>query len=102
MDNSGFVWAHRKGSSTDEFIYILAKFMEDLCAGLGVKVKLFHTGRRTTMGERVVDALSKGNMLEVEEEMPGATDVTVKGSKVLERWINDTRVDRDLARRVPT
>ena len=58
VDNSGFVWAHRKGSSTDELIYTLAKFMEGFCAGLGVKVKLFHTGRRTSMGERVVDALS--------------------------------------------
>ena len=74
--------------------------MEDFCTGLGVKVKLFHTGRRTSKGERVADALSKGNMREVEEEMPGAVDVSGRGSKVLERWIHDPRVDRDLARRV--
>ena len=100
VDNSGFVWAHRKGCSRDEWIYTLAKFMEDFCTGLGVKVKLFHTGRRTSKGERVADALSKGNMREVEEEMPGAVDVSGRGSKVLERWIHDPRVDRDLARRV--
>ena len=65
-----------------------------------MKVKVFHTGRRTSVGERVADALSKGNMREVEEEMPGAKDVSVRGSRVLERWIHDPRVDRDLARRV--
>ena len=64
--DTGFVWAHRKGQSKDEWIYTLAKMMEDFCQGVGVKLKLFHTGRRTTVGERVVDALSKGNMKEVE------------------------------------
>ena len=27
VDNSGFVWSHRKGCSRDEWIYTLAKFM---------------------------------------------------------------------------
>ena len=40
-------------------------------------MKIFHTGRRTTAGERVADALSKGYMKEVEKEMPGAVDVSV-------------------------
>ena len=63
-------------------------------------MKLFHTGRRTTVGERVADALSKGNMEEVEQEMPGAVDVSRRKSEVLDRWLNDPRVDRDLASRV--
>ena len=75
IDNSGFVWAHRKGSSRDDYIYTLAKLVEDFCAGVGLRVKLFHTGRRTSVGERVADALSKGNMKAVEDEMPGAVDV---------------------------
>ena len=100
VDNSGFVWSHRKGCSRDEWIYTLAKFIDDFCTGMGVKVKLFHTGRRTSKGERVADALSKGKMKEVEADMPGALDVSERGSKVLRRWINDPRVDRDLARRV--
>jgi hypothetical protein len=62
VDNSGFVWAHRRGSSRDEYIWTLAKFMVDFGRGLGVKVRLFHTGRRTSGGERIADALSKGNM----------------------------------------
>jgi len=100
IDNSGFVWAHRKGCSRDEYVWTLAKFMEDFGRGLGVKVKLFHTGRRTSKGERIADALSKGNMEEVKNEMPDGVDVSEKCSKVLNRWIHDPRVDRDLARRV--
>ena len=48
--DSGFVWAHRKGQSKDEWIYTIAKMMEDFCQGVGVKLRLFHTGRRTTVG----------------------------------------------------
>ncbi len=71
IDNSGFVWAHRKGCSRDEYVWTLAKFMEDFGKGLGVKT-----------------------------EMPEGLDVSERCSKVLERWIHDPRVDRDLARRV--
>ena len=60
---------------------------------------MFHTGRRTTVGERLADALSKGNFAEVEAEMPGAVDVTHRCSQILSRWIHDPRVDRALGRR---
>ena len=61
--------------------------------------RILHTGRRSSVGERVADALSKGNLAEVEEEMPGAVDVTHRCSQVLSRWIHDPRVDRALGRR---
>jgi hypothetical protein len=64
-----------------------------------VVARIFHTGRRTTVGERVADALSKGNFAEVEAEMPGAVDVTHRCSQILSRWIHDPRVDRALGRR---
>jgi hypothetical protein len=64
-----------------------------------VVARIFHTGRRTTVGERVADALSKGKFAEVEAEMPGAVDVSYRCSKVLSRWIHDPRVDRALGRR---
>jgi hypothetical protein len=67
--------------------------------GIGVKVKLFHTGRRTSMGERVADALSKGNMKEVMNEMPDGIDVSERSSKVLMNWIRVPRVDRALGRK---
>ena len=100
IDNSGFVYAYTKGSSRCEFIYTLAKYVSDFCRCIGVQAKIFHTGRRTSVGERVADALSKGNFKEVQEEMPGAVDVSHRTSEVLRRWINDPRVDRALARRV--
>ena len=53
----------------------------------------------TSMGERVADALSKGNMDEVELEMPGARDVTARSSKVLLDWIASPRVDRVMGRK---
>ena len=47
----------------------------------------------------MADALSKGNFAEVEEEMPGAVDVTHRCSRVFSRWIQDPRVDRAMGRR---
>jgi hypothetical protein len=49
--------------------------LQDMSVGLGVQAKMFHTGMCTSMGERVADALSKGNLEEVEQEMPEARDV---------------------------
>ena len=66
---------------------------------LGVKAKIFHTSRRTIVGERVADALSKGKMDEVDQEMPGAIGVTNRASKVLLNWIKNPRVDRALGRK---
>ena len=99
VDNSGFCWAHSKGCSRDEYIYSLAKFIQDVSVGLGVQAKVYHTGRRTSMGERVADALSKGKMEEVEQEMPGARDVSARASRVLLNWIANPRVDRELGRK---
>ena len=58
-----------------------------------------HVGRDFTLDvEEMLN--TKGNMKEVEEEWPGAVDVSWRKSVVLERWIQDPRVDRDLARRL--
>ena len=67
-----------------------------MASGMGVDIKLFHTGRKTTMGERVADALSKENMEEVRAEMPDDIDVS---SRVLGKWLDDPVVTRSLARR---
>ena len=61
--------------------------------------KIFHNSRRTSVGERVADALSKGKMDEVNHEMPGAIDVTNRASKVLLDWIKNAQVDRTLGRK---
>ena len=43
---------------------------------------VFHTWRRTSIGARVADALSKGNMEEVRTEMLEVRDVSHRASKV--------------------
>ena len=55
----------------------------------------FHTWRRTSIGARVADALSKGNMEEVRTEMLEVRDVSHRASKVLLQCIRDPRVDTD-------
>ena len=74
--------------SKDEWIWTITEVMEDFSLGMGVKLKWFHTGRRPAVGERVADTLS-GDMKEVEQEMPGALDVSSRKSVVLDRWLND-------------
>ena len=51
------------------------------------------------LGERVADALSKGKMKEVEQEMPGARDVSARLSRVLLDWNANPRVDIELGRK---
>ena len=41
------------------------KCIQYLAIEMGARVRVFHTGRRTSMGVRVADALSNGNMNEV-------------------------------------
>ena len=57
--------------------------MQDMSKGLGVMAKIFHTGRRTSIRERVADALCKGKMWQVFMELPGAVDIFGRASKVL-------------------
>ena len=57
--------------SKDEWIWTITEVMEDFSLGM-----------------------------EVESEMPGAVDVSGRKSVVLDRWLNDPRVDRDMASRV--
>ena len=98
VDNAGFVYACGNGSSKCEFVYSMAKFIQDMSEGMGVNIKVFHTGRRTTAGERICDALSKGEFKEVRQEMPDGKDISDRASKVLLRWINNPIVTRSLGR----
>ena len=98
VDNAGFVFACGNGTSRCEYVYTMAKYIADMSAGMGVNIKLFHTGRRTTAGERICDALSKGEFSEVRQEMPDGKDISERAGKVLLRWINNPIVTRGLGR----
>ena len=90
VDNAGFVFACGNGTSRFEYVYTMA--------GMGVNIKLFHTGRRTTAGERICDALSKGEFSEMRQGMSDGKDISGRASKVLLRWINDPKVTGSLGR----
>ena len=63
-------------------------------------IKVFHTSRRTSLGDRVADDLSKGKVLDLMQEMPESRDVTGRASKVMLSWLQATRVDMELGRAV--
>ena len=43
-------------------MYSVVKAVLDISDGLGVNVKFCHTGRRSEVGEKVADHLSKGEL----------------------------------------
>ena len=58
VDNAESVYASTKGTSKCEYVYTMAKYIADMSAGMVVNIKLCHTGRKTTSGEKICDALS--------------------------------------------
>ena len=100
IDNLGFCYASSSGCSADEIIWTLSKALADLAEGLGVPIKVFHTSRRTSLGDKVADDLSKDKVLDVMQALPGSRDVTAKASKVLLSWLRAPRVDMELGRAV--
>ena len=95
-----WIWSHRKGCSSDEHIWTLAKCLADLSVGLGVQIKVFHTRRRTSVGDQLADDLSKGLVHRASDLLTDSVDVSAKVSKVLLNWIADPVVKMDLGRSV--
>ena len=81
VDNLGFVYATESGCSTDEIIYTLSKCLKDVADGLGIQVAVFHTGRRTSVGDQIADDLSKGKLENMEDLMGDSQDVGLGLSK---------------------
>ena len=100
IDNLGFVYASTSGCSADEIIWTLSKALADLAEGLGVPIKVFHTSRRTSFGDKVADDLSKGKVDDVMQAMPESKDVSDRASKVLLSWLQAPAVSMELGRSV--
>ena len=100
VDNLGFVYATESGCSTDEIIYTLSKCLKDVADGLGIQVAVFHTGRRTSVGDQIADDLSKGKLENLEDLMGDSLDIGLGLSRELLNWLRFPRVDMDLGRRV--
>ena len=82
IDNLGFCFTSTSGCNVDEIIWTLSKALADLAEGLGVPINVFHTSRRTSLGDRIADDLSKGKTDSVLTELPGSKDVTDRASKI--------------------
>ena len=99
-DNIGFMWAYKNGNSRDEYIWTLSKCLESLSEGLGVPIKVFHTRRRTQLGDMVADDLSKNKLDEVQAALPEGKDISCKVSRVLLDWLTKPRVSMELGREI--
>ena len=63
-------------------------------------IRVYHTPRRTSLGDRVADDLSKNKVQEVMQAMPESKDVSAKASKVLLSWLQAPTVSMELGRSV--
>ena len=99
-DNMGFMWAYHSGNSRDEYIWTLSKCLETLAEGLGVPIKVFHTRRRTRLGDVVADDLSKNNLDKVRAVLPRGKDVSRRVSRVLTNWLTKPAVSMELGREI--
>ena len=100
IDNIGFCYASESGCSRDEILWTISKAVADLAEGLGVPIRVFHTARRTSLGDKVADDLSKGKTHSVMQVLPGSKNVSCRTSKVLLNWLAAPRIDMELGRAV--
>ena len=99
VDNIGFCYAWRKQHSRDLYIYTLTKAMRDIEQMLEVRIEVCHVPRRSTVGDQIVDHLSK-NEVEKVEELVGKGGRIVATSTLLDNWIRRPFVAWDLGRRI--
>ena len=100
VDNIGFMWATHNGNSRDEHVWTLVNCLDSLARGLGVGIKVFHTRRRTSLGDQIADDLSKGVVSNLNDSLPGHSDVSYTVSRVLLKWIERPMVKFELGRDV--
>ena len=100
VDNIGFMCATHNGNSRDEHVWTLVNCLDSLARGLGVGIKVFHTRRRTSLGDQIADDLSKGVVSNLNDSLPGHRDVSCTVSRVLLKWIERPMVKFELGRDV--
>ena len=83
-----------------EHVWTLVNCLDSLARGLGVNIKVFHTRRRTTLGDQIADDLSKGVVSNLNDSLPGHSDVSYTASRVLLKWIERPIVKFELGRDV--
>ena len=99
VDNTGFVYAFKKGHSRDLFVYTIVKAMRYIADQLEFKIHVIHVSRRTSEGDKIVDYLSKGEDDKVMGLVPGVSKLDI-WSKRLINWIARPVVSFDLGRQI--
>jgi hypothetical protein len=90
-DNQGFCFIFRAGNSRCRLCWTIAKAIEDVSKGAGVRVAIVKVGRVTGDGEIVADALSKGEF----EKAFGVMKLKEKAERMpraLLKWVENPRV----------
>ena len=101
VDNSGFVYGAKKGSSKCLFAASVIKACHDVAQGLGTKLVVMKEARCSSLGAEAADAFSKSDMERAKAQfgkrMQGWRRKT---PETLERWIQDPVPDPELGFRV--
>ena len=61
---------------------------------------MFHTSRRTSLGDRIADDMSKGKIGQVFQVLPESVDISSRVSRTMLTWLRNPRVDMELGRDV--
>ena len=99
VDNTGFVYAFQKGHSRDPYVYTLVKALRYVAEQLEFRVHVVHVSRRTSVGDQIVDHLSKGEDSKVRDLAPESVEVGI-WSKCFLNWIKHPRVSCDFGRQI--
>ena len=100
-DNSGFVAAMKKGSSTCLYVATISKALHEVAQGLDIVADVAKTGRMSGPGERAADALSKGDFERAWEDIGKVKESRARRvPRVIQDWIQDPVPDPDLGKRI--
>ena len=81
-------------------VYSVVKAVLDVADGLGVKVEFCHTGRRSEVGEKVADHLSKGGLAKAGQLVELKEEKKREVSKQMEFFLDNIKADVSLGRRL--
>ena len=96
-DNAGTVWGWKKGRSNNLFLYTILKAITEVAQGLDINLRLEHANRMTSAGDRVADALSKGDMQRAKKEWGRTRPKPEKVPETVLAWTRQPSISRTLS-----
>ena len=99
-DNAGTVWGIRKGRSTNLFLYTILKAIVEIAEGLDIELRVEHANRMTNAGDRIADALSKGDIQRAKKEWGNVRPSQEKVPDTVLNWFRQPYLTRNLSQEV--